>query len=135
MSRFLPQKGYVITHLFARRSGALHLSSMSASQISNAETMTSVPRRLRRALLRWVLLAALVLCAGQSVADAHLHYQENEEEVCTLCAISEPDHVPGVERVDARPFEWRLFTGLPVYSATLAPRPYEVVRPRAPPVS
>ena len=108
---------------------------MSASQLSNAETLTSAPPRLRRALRRWALLAALVLWAGQSVADAHLHYHENEEEVCTLCAVSEPDHVPEVERVDARPSEWCLFTGLPVYSATLAPRPYEVVRPRAPPVS
>lgn len=108
---------------------------MSASQLSSAETLTNAPPRLRRALRRWVLLGALALCVGQSIADAHLHFQENEEEVCALCAISEPDQLPEVGWVDARPSEWRLFTGLPVYSATLAPRPYEVVRPRAPPVS
>ena len=108
---------------------------MSASRLSSAETMASPPPGLRRALRRWALLAALALGAGQTVADAYLHYQENEEEVCALCAISEPDHLPEAGRVDARPSEWRLFTGLPVYSATLAPRPYEAGRPRAPPVS
>ncbi len=53
---------------------------MSASQISNAETMASAPPGLRRALRRWVLPAALALCAGQSVAGAHPHYHENEED-------------------------------------------------------
>ena len=96
--------------------------------------MTRVPSRPRRVLQRWALLAALLLCVGQSVADVHLHLLEDEEEVCTLCAICEPDHVPEVGRVDARPSEARRCNGLPVYSATLSPRPFEVVRPRAPPV-
>ena len=84
---------------------------------------------------RWTLLAALVLCVGHSAAEAHVHLDEHEEEVCTLCAISEPGHVPEVGSVGARPSQWRLADSLPVVSATLSPRPYEIGHPRAPPCS
>lgn len=89
------------------------------------------PRRVRQ---RWAVLAALVFCVGQTVADAHLHLDE-EEEVCTLCAISESGHVPNVIQVVALPPESRQPDRLPEYSATLCPRPYEAAQPRAPPVS
>ena len=99
-----------------------------------AERTTSVPPGPRRARQRWTLLAVLALCVGQSVADAHLHLDE-EEEVCTLCAISEPGYVPDLGGVVALPSESRQPGRLPEYSATLSPRPYEAARPRAPPVS
>ena len=81
------------------------------------------------------ILAALALCVGQSVADAHLHLDEQEEEVCTFCAISEPGHAPDIGQVVALPSELHRSDRLPEYSATLSPRPYEAARPRAPPVS
>ena len=81
------------------------------------------------------VLAVLVLCVGQTVAAAHVHFDEHEEEVCTLCAISEPGHVPEVDRGYVQPFEWCRFNSSPVYSATVSPHPYEVARSRAPPVS
>lgn len=84
---------------------------------------------------RLALFAAVALFLGQSVADVHLHLDEHEEEVCTLCAISDPGHGLNVERVDGRPFEWRPTESVPVFSAILAPRPFEVSRSRAPPVS
>ena len=99
------------------------------------ERTTSAPPGPRRVRQRLALLAALVLCVGQSVADAHLHLDEQEEEVCTFCAISEPGHVPDIGQVVALPSESRRSDRLPEYSATIAPRPYEVARPRAPPVS
>ena len=86
-------------------------------------------------LRRWASLAALLLCVGHSVADTHVHLDEHEEEVCTLCAIAEPGHVREVGWVDAQPSEWFPSHRVPVVSATLSPRPYEIGRPRAPPVS
>lgn len=102
--------------------------------LGNSETMTSVARP-GRVLQRWALLAALVACAGHSVADTHVHLDEREEEVCAFCAISETGHVPEVGCLDARPSGWRRSNSLPVVSATLSPRPYEVAGPRAPPIS
>lgn len=105
------------------------------SGFSNTERMTSAPPRPSRLLRRLALLAVLVLCAGQSLAAAHLHLDEHEEEDCTLCAISDLGHVPDVECVDAqRPERWRSNDVTPS-SAILSPRPYEVARSRAPPVS
>jgi len=103
-------------------------------RLGNSQTMTSVARP-SRVLQRWALLAALVACVGHSVADTHAHLDEHEEEVCTLCAISETGHVPEVGRLDARLSRWRRSNSLPVVSATPSPRPYEVARPRAPPIS
>ena len=99
-----------------------------------AKRTTTAPLGPRRVRKRWALLAALAVCVGQSVADAHLHLDE-EEEVCTFCAISEPGHVPDTGQVLALPPESRRPDRLPEYSATLSPRPYEAARPRAPPVS
>ena len=99
-----------------------------------AERTTSAPPGPRRARQRWAVLAVLALCVGQSVADAHLHVDE-EEENCALCAISEPGYVPDIGGVVALPSEARRPDRLPEYSATLSPRPYEAARPRAPPVS
>ena len=84
---------------------------------------------------RWAALAALLLCVVHSVADTHVHVDEHEEEVCTLCAIFEPGHVPEVGCVDARPSEWSRSNNYPVDSATLSPRSYEVGQARAPPFS
>ncbi|MCY4013940.1 MAG: hypothetical protein OXG82_14635 [Gammaproteobacteria bacterium] len=81
------------------------------------------------------MLAASLLWVGQAVADTHVHLDEHEEEVCTFCAISEPGHVPEISRLDALPPEWRRSNSLPVSSATLSFRPYEVARPRAPPLA
>ena len=97
--------------------------------------MTSVAPRPGRLLQRWASLAALLLCVGHAVADTHVHLDEHEEEACTLCVIVEPSHVPLVGWVDARPSEWWPSNSMPVVSATLSPRPYEVGRPRAPPIS
>ena len=97
-----------------------------------ANPLNGGPGRVRQ---RYALLAALVLCLVHSLADTHVHVDEHEEEVCTLCAISEPGHVPEVGRLDAPPSEWRHSKSLPVVSAALSPRPYEVGRPRAPPIS
>ncbi len=101
----------------------------------NSERMTSALPSPHRLLQRWTLLAGLVLCVGQSVADTHLHLDEHEEETCTLCAISETGHVLDFGCVDARSSEWRRSNSAPVFSATLAPRPYEVGHPRDPPIS
>ena len=105
------------------------------------EHMTSAPPGPRGRLQYWVLLAALVFCVGQSVADTHLHLDEHGghgghgEQACTLCAIFEPGHVPDTGSVETRPSEWRRSNNVPVFSATLSPRPYEVGCPRAPPIS
>lgn len=85
--------------------------------------------------LHWALLGALALCLGQTVADTHVHVDEHEEEVCTVCAISDPGHVPEIGRLAALPTGWHRSNSLPVFSATLSPRPYETGRPRAPPIS
>ena len=103
--------------------------------LCTTECMTSAPPGPRRLLQQWALLAALVLCVGKSAADTHLHLDEHEEKACTLCAIFEPGHVPDTGLVDDRPVEWRRSDDVPVFSATLSPRPYEVGRPRAPPIS
>lgn len=84
---------------------------------------------------RLALLAAVALFLGQSVADVHLHLDEHEEEVCTLCAVSDPGHGRDVERVDGRSSESRPTDSVPVFSAILVRRPFEVSRSRAPPVS
>ena len=97
--------------------------------------MTSVAAGPGRLLQRWASLAALLLCVGHSVADTHVHLDEHEEEVCTLCAVSEPGHAPEVGWDDARPSERGRSNSWPVDSATLSPRPYEVGQPRAPPPS
>ena len=101
----------------------------------NVERMTRALSSPRRLLHRWTLLAGLVLWVGQSVADTHLHLDEHEEEACTLCAISEPGHVLDAGCVDARSSEWHRSNSAPVFSATLAPRPYEIGHPRDPPIS
>ena len=88
-----------------------------------------------RLLQRWASLAALLLCVGHSVADTHVHLDEHEEEVCTLCAIVEPGHATEAGCVAARPSQGFPCNSMPVVSATLSPRPYEVGRPRAPPIS
>ena len=97
--------------------------------------MTSAPLRPHRLLQQWALLVALVLCVGHSIACIHLHLDEHEEEVCTLCAISETEHIPDVECVDAWLSEWRRSNSAPVFSAITAPRPYAIGCPRAPPIS
>ena len=97
--------------------------------------MTSVSARPGRLVQRWAALAALLLCVGHSVADTHVHVDEHEEEVCTLCAIFEPGHTPEAGWVDARPSDWGRSNNWTVDSATLSPRSYEVGQPRAPPLS
>ena len=103
--------------------------------LCNMERMTSAPLRPHRLLRQWALLVALMLCVGQSIANIHLHLDEHEEEVCTLCAISETEHMLDVECVDARLSEWRRSNSAPVFSAITAPRPYAIGCPRAPPIS
>ena len=97
--------------------------------------MTDAPPGPRRLLRRWALLGALALCVAQTVADTHVHLEGHEEEACTVCAISETGHSAEIGRVDAQPTEWRRSDSFAGFSATLPPRPYEVGRPRAPPVS
>lgn len=77
----------------------------------------------------------MALCVVPTVADTHLHLDGQEDEVCTVCAISEPGDVADVGRVDARTSEWGRPDSFPVFSTTLSTRPYESGRPRAPPVS
>ncbi len=86
-------------------------------------------------LQRFAWLAALVLCFGQAAADTHLHLDEIEEEICTLCGFSDPGDVLDAGCADSQPRAWRRTDSVPVYSATLSPRPFEVSRSRAPPVS
>ena len=86
-------------------------------------------------LQRFAWLAALVLCFGQAAADTHLHLDEIEEEVCALCVFSEPGHVVDVGGADAQPRAWRRTNSVPLVSAILSPRPFEVSRSRAPPIS
>ena len=101
----------------------------------NAKDMTRAPSRPRRVLQHWALLAALVLCAGQSVAVTHLHFEEHVEEVCSLCAACETAHISDVEQIDIWPSEWLQCSSLPVYSAILSACPYQVGLARAPPAS
>jgi len=84
-------------------------------------------------LQRLALLAALVLYFGQSVADAHLHLDEHEEDACPVCAISDPGHILDVGGADGEPQAWHRINSVPVFSAVLSPRPFEVSRSRAPP--
>ena len=100
----------------------------------NAKGMSRASPRPRRLLQHWALLAALVLCAGQSVAATHLHFEEHVEEVCSLCAACESSHVSDVEQIDIRPSEWLQCNSLPVYSALLSACPYQVGLARALPL-
>lgn len=88
-----------------------------------------------RVLQRFASLAVVVLCFGQAVADAHLHLDEIEEEVCTVCSFSDPGHILDVGGADGQPSAWHRTNSVPVSSAVLSPRPFEVSRSRAPPVS
>ena len=86
-------------------------------------------------LQRYAWLAALVLCFGQVVDDTHLHLDEIEEEFCALCGFSDPGHVQDVGSADSQPRAWCRTNSVAVFSATLSPRPFEVSRSRAPPIS
>lgn len=97
--------------------------------------MTSTSSRPRLMPARSILLAALLLCFGQSVAATHLHFGEHAEEICSLCAVSETAHAPDAGQIHIRPSAWRRCNALPAHSATLSFRPYEVGLARAPPVS
>ena len=74
-------------------------------------------------LQRFAWLAALVLCFGQADADTHLHLDEIEEDVCTLCGFSDPGHVLDVGSADSQPRAWRRTNSVPVFSAILSPPP------------
>ena len=88
-----------------------------------------------RMLQRFAWLAAFLVCFGQAAADTHLHLDEFEEEVCTLCGFSDPGHVVDVGGADGQPRAWRRTHSVPVFSSILSPRRFEVSRSRAPPVS
>ena len=100
-----------------------------------ANRMSSAPPNLQRPLLRWALLAAVVLCFGQSVGAAHLHLDAPQEDACTLCAISEPGQVSEVGQVRARTLMPFRTHAVPVFPTALAARLYEAPPSRAPPVS
>ena len=85
-------------------------------------------------LQRLALLAALAPYLGQSVADAHLHLDEHEGDVCSVCAISDPGHILDVRGAGGQPQAWHRMDSVPVFAAILSPRPFEVSRSRAPPV-
>lgn len=89
----------------------------------------------RRAVQRFAWLAAVTLCFGQAAADTHLHLDEIEEEVCTLCGFSDPEDILDVGGTEAQPHAWHRTDSVPVFSANLSPRRFEVSRSRAPPVS
>ena len=96
--------------------------------------MSGASLKPHRLLQRLTLLAVLGLCVGQSVADTHLHLDEHETEVCTLCAISDPGHILDVPEADGHTQAWHRIDSVPVFSVVLSPRPFEVSRSRAPPV-
>lgn len=105
------------------------------ADIAVAKRMPSARLDLQRQLQRWALLAAMVLFVGQSVVNAHLHFDAEEEQACTLCAISEPGQASEVGWADAQPPVRCRTHAVPVFSTTLAPRSYEARPSRAPPVS
>ena len=112
-----------------------HGNNGHAADFAYAKRMPSAPLNLQSQLQRWALLAAMVLFVGQSVVNAHLHFDAKEEQACTICAISEPGQAPEVGWVDAQsPVRCRAHA-VPVFSTTLASRPYEARPSRAPPVS
>ena len=88
-----------------------------------------------RVLQRLAWLAALTLCFGQVAADTHLHLDETEEEVCTLCGLSDPGPILDAGAKEGQPRAWHRTDSVPVFVATLSPRPFEVSRARAPPIS
>ena len=96
--------------------------------------MPKAPLIRQRMLQRLALLAALALYLGQSVADAHLHLDEHEEDVCLVCAIADPGHILDVRGASGQPQAWHRIDSVPVFSAILSPRPFEVSHSRAPPV-
>ena len=106
-----------------------------AAVFAYAKRILSAPLNPQRLLQRLALLAAIVLCVGQSFADAHLHFDAQEEQACTLCAISEPGHVPEIGWVDAQPPVRCRTHAVRVFSTTIAPRSFEARPSRAPPVS
>ena len=105
------------------------------ADLEKAKRMSSAPFNLQRQLQCWTLLATMVLCLGQTIAAAHLHFDAQKEEACTLCAIPESGRVPEVGWVDTEPPVGCRAQAVPVFSTTLAPRPYEARPSRAPPVS
>ena len=86
-------------------------------------------------LQRLALLAAMAMCLGQSAGGAHLHLDELEEEACILCGFSDPGQGLDLEGVDSRPSECRPTNNVPLFSAILVSRPFEVSRSRDPPIS
>ena len=86
-------------------------------------------------LRRLAWLVALPLCFGQAAADTHMHLDEVEEHGCTPCGFSDPGFVLDVEGTEAPPRTWYPAGSVPVFSAALSPRPFEVGHARAPPVS
>ena len=97
--------------------------------------MPSAPLKPHRLLRHGIWHIALVLLVGHSTADKHLHLDEQEEEVCTFCAISDEVHDWDPVYVGARLSEWRSFNDAPVLLAISHRRQYEIGYPRAPPIS
>ena len=88
-----------------------------------------------RVLQRLAWLAALTLCFGQAAADTHLHLDEIEEEVCTLCGFSDPGDILDVGATEGQPLAWHRNDSVPVFVTPRSPRPFEISHARAPPVS
>lgn len=95
--------------------------------------MSRAPLIRHLMLQRLALLGAFVLYLGQSVADAHLHFDEHEEDVCSVCAISDPGHILDVRGTDGQSQPWHRVDSVLVFSIILSPSPFEVSRSRAPP--
>ena len=119
-------KRYVITYLKMIRA----VTDSMRDQKADHTDRTASRRRGRQ----WAFLAVLALCVGQTVGDTHVHIEEHEDEVCTVCAISEPGHDAEVEQAEAQP-QWHQPDSPATSSAPLPPRPYADGRPRAPPIS
>ena len=89
----------------------------------------------RHRMPRLALLAALVLCVAQLVADAHPHLDGHESEgACAICGISDPGYILDAGGADRESRAWCRTDNVPVPSATLSLRRFEVSRSRAPPI-
>ena len=101
--------------------------------------MLRVPLNRHREPQRFACVAAMMLCFVQVVADAHVHLDEHEHElvqnICAVCAVSDPGHVLPGDLNDDQQSAWCRTGSARVCAVILSPRPFEAPCPRAPPIS
>ena len=91
--------------------------------------------RYRRMLKGLALGAVILLCGGQVLAGQHLHEASALEEICTVCGYSESGFAPVCDAVGGQAVTWASPDFAEAPAAPVVSRDFEILPPRAPPVS